>query len=186
MNSTRFENAHSNFDTAVDAHTLDQFGKINDLFNRMWTEANLINIRFKYSMLLHIGTDFVYLIANSYFTILCLVNYASCDAFALNVTGIIVSIFYVSSLSIAGQKMANEALQIAFEIHRNRHARSNIGLGSFVRLEHFHTIKFQVQKKIKSCAFCLRFDSFLFDCFTKQYGSMHSISLTSITRYFLR
>lgn len=143
MNTLRCESAHSNFDPAYEAHILNQFDIIYDLYNRMWTLTNLINIRFKYSMILHIGADFVFAVANAYFTFLCLTKYSSCDLFALNVTGIIASIFYVSSLSIAGQSMSNEALQIAFEIHRNRHARKDIGLSSFVCGKYFHIIKFQ-------------------------------------------
>lgn len=65
--------AHSNFDTAYDAHTLDQFGIIYDLYNRFWIQTNLMNNRFKYSMVLHIGTDFVFLVSNIYFTFTCLI-----------------------------------------------------------------------------------------------------------------
>lgn len=145
VNSTSFESTQSNFDTAYDAHVLNRLGTICDLYNRLWVQTNLINVRFKYSMILHIGIDFVFLATNAYFTFLCLIKYTSCDSFSLNVTGIIVSMFYVSSLCIAGQIMADEASQVAYEIHRNPHDRRNIRLSSFVRVTKIHASNFQLE-----------------------------------------
>lgn len=147
MNTEQFEQiehqaSHNNTNSSsitaeFDANTFGQIDIIHDLYNRMWIQTNLINVRFKYSMVLHIGSDFGFLVANTYFSFLCSIKYSLCHSFPMNVVGIIVSIFHVLSLCVAGQNMTNEASQIAYGIHRNRHARRDMASSSFVRVEHF-------------------------------------------------
>lgn len=128
----RIENANEGNSLIDEAHILDQLGILCNLYIRLWTQTNLLNQRFKFSIVLNIGNDFVYLVAQIYFIYICLRKFATSDWLTTDISLGIVNIFHLSMLSKAGQNMANEAVQVAYAIHRNKSIRTSAKLSSFV------------------------------------------------------
>lgn len=125
---------HSNYE----AHIFDRFGMICDLYDRLWIQTNLINERFKYSMVLNIGNDFVFLVSNIYFTFDILRNHPGCFApIAIFFVSTILNIFHLIMLSRACHNTSDEAVRIAHAIHRNGLAIHNKKFNLFVSLNLF-------------------------------------------------
>lgn len=121
-------------DAIDDTHIFDQFCILCDLYNRLWMQTNRLNERFKFSMVLNIGTDFTYLVAQLYYIAMYFrdFGYSSCNFFAANIATCIVNTFHLSMISRIGQNVADEASTVAYSIHRNKFFRSSSQLNSFV------------------------------------------------------
>lgn len=128
----RIESANGSNSEIDGAQIFDQFCVLCNLYIRLWTQTNLLNERFKFSMVLSIANDFGYLVFQLYFIFICLQKFATCDLLTTDFSLCIVNIFHLIMLSVAGQNMANEAAQIAYAIHRNKSMRSTAELSSFV------------------------------------------------------
>lgn len=128
----RIENANENNDAIGDTHIFNQLCILCDLYSRLWMQANRLNERFNFSMVLNIGNDFGYLVFQLYFVFICLRKLATCDFLTTDFSVCVVNIFHLSMLSRAGQNMADEAVKIAYAIHRNKSIRCSAKLSSFV------------------------------------------------------
>ena len=135
LNYEQIANADDTNDTVDETHIIDQFGIICDLYNRLWMQTNILNERFKISMVLNIGNDFLYLMSGLYFIFVCLrviQPSSSCEFFWTDITECIVNIFHLSMLSRAGQNVADEASNIAYAIHITKSDRISMKWSSFV------------------------------------------------------
>lgn len=133
--SDLFGSLNGHFDSAYDARIFDHISIICNLYRRLWIQTNLVNERFKCSMVLNIGNDFVSLVSNLYFTIMCLKDHQSCTltVAAVYFMNSIIHIFHVTMLSKTCHHATNEASNIAYGIHDNKHVSKNKRLSSFVR-----------------------------------------------------
>lgn len=138
-------NANESNSTVDDAHILNKLCVLCDLYNRLWMQTNLLNERFKFSMVLNIGNDFAYLVAQLYFISMCFRNKEPCDLFEADFSTCILNLFHLSMISIAGQNLADEATKVAHAIHRNKVIRSSAKLNSFVGPSPFNCLSFQLQ-----------------------------------------
>lgn len=132
-----FGSANGHFDTAYDAHIFERIRIICDLHRRLWIQTNLVNERFKCSMVLNIGNEFVSLVSNLYFTFMFLkdrLSYSFIRA-AVYFLNSIIHIFHISMLSRTCHHASNEASNIAYGIHNNEYVSKNMRLSSFVRLK---------------------------------------------------
>lgn len=139
VNRIETANESNNVD---DTLVFDQFCILCDLYNRLWTQTNVLNERFRFSMVLNIGNDFAYLVALLYFIFMCLRNFTTCEFFVPDFSRCILNLFHLSMLNRAGQNMADEALQIAHAIHRNKIIRSSPKLNTFVSVNSFNYLQF--------------------------------------------
>lgn len=133
----QIEIANESISDVDDAHVSDQLCTLCDLYNRLWLQTNRLNERFKFSMVLNIGHDFAYLVAQLYYIFTCLRKINTCQFIATDIVTCLINTFHLSMLSRAGQNVADEALQVAYEIHRNKFIRCSMKLNSFVRLNCF-------------------------------------------------
>lgn len=128
-------NNDNSVDTIYEANVFKQFSIICDLYDRLWIQTNLINERFKCSMILNIGNDFVLLVSNIYFFFDCL-RYHPCT-FATTVIffmSTILNIFHVAMLSRTCHHTSDEATLIAHGIHKNSMVINNKKFSSFVSI----------------------------------------------------
>lgn len=132
VRSNRIGNANESNNVVDDTHILNQLNVICDLYNRLWMQAKRLNERFTFSMVLSIGNDYGYLVIESFFIFICLRKIETCDLLRADFSLWIVNVFHLSMLSMVGQKMASEALRVAYAIHRNKFIRSSAKLSSFV------------------------------------------------------
>lgn len=126
-------NDNSVANTTHESHVFKQFGIICDLYDRLWIQTNLINERFKCSMILNIGNDFVLLVSNIYFFFDCL-RYQPCS-FSMTIIffmSTILNIFHVAMLSRTCHHTSDEATLIAHGIHKNSLVINNKKFSSFV------------------------------------------------------
>lgn len=126
--------SNGHIDTNYDAWIFDRISIICDLHRRLWIQTNLVNERFKCSMVLNIGNEFVSLVSNLYFTFMCLKDQRS-DSIIMTAVYFMHSmlhIFHISMLSRTCHHAFNEAANIAYGIHNNKYISKNIRLGSFV------------------------------------------------------
>lgn len=133
--SDLFGTANDNFDTPYDGHIFERIRIICDLHRRLWIQTNLVNERFKCSMVLNIGNEFVSLVSNLYFTFMFLKDQLSLSFVraAVYFLNSIVHIFHISMLSRTCHNASNEAANIAYGIHNNKYVSKNMRLSSFVR-----------------------------------------------------
>lgn len=162
-----------------DADILDQLGRLSDLYNRLWIQTNLLNERFKFTIVLNIGYSFTCLVAQLYFTCLDVKLSLSNGFLEIDIVSCIMHTFQLSMLCKASQSMANEALRIARTVHRIKFFTSSVKLSSFVckYVVHFRT------NCVNSWMFVryFRSDNFHFNCFTKRCDSTPLSFLMSIT-----
>lgn len=143
IRNNRIGNTSETNDIVDDTHIFDQLCLLCDLYNRLWTQTNLLNERFKFSMVLSIGTDFAYLILQLYFIFMCFRKFEACDFFPTDFSLCVINILRLSMLSRAGQIVTDDAIQIAFAIHRNKITKSNTKISLFVsgiRLENLRSV----------------------------------------------
>lgn len=135
--SDLFGSANGHFDTPYDAHIFERIRIICDLHRRLWIQTNLVNERFKCSMVLNIGNEFVSLVSNLYFTFMFLKDQQSFSPTmaAVYFLNSIVHIFHISMLSRTCHHASNEAANIAYGIHNNKYVSKNMRLSSFVSLK---------------------------------------------------
>lgn len=134
--SDLFGSANGHFDTPYDAHIFERIRIICDLHRRLWIQTNLVNERFKCSMVLNIGNEFVSLVSNLYFTFMFLKDPKTFSPVmaAIYFLNSIVHIFHISMLSKTCHHASNEAANIAYGIHNNKYVSKNMRLSSFVSL----------------------------------------------------
>lgn len=137
-------NDNNSVDTIYEANVFKQFGIICDLYDRLWIQTNLINERFKCSMILNIGNDFVLLVSNIYFFFDCL-RYHPCSiaTTAIFFNSTILNIFHVAMLSRTCHHTSDEAILIAHGIHKNSMVINNKKFSSFVSIRIFSFSNFQ-------------------------------------------
>lgn len=174
-------------DAINDTYIFDQFCAIGDLYHRLWMQTNLLNQRFKFSMVLNIGNDFAYLVTQLYFIFMCLRKLDTCNVFAADFSMCLLNLFHLAMISKAGQNLADEAAKVSRAIHRNKFIRSSEKLNSFVSPHSTNCSCFPRQPiELRISVNLFRFDNFLFNCFIKLYNSMRLSSLMLIIHSFLR
>lgn len=126
--------SNGHIDASYDAGIFDQICIICDLHRRLWIQTNLVNERFKCSMVLNIGNDFVSLVSNLYFTFVCLKDQRSLSLImtAVYFMNGMLHIFHISMLSRKCHHASIEAANIAYGIHNNQYVSKSIRLSSFV------------------------------------------------------
>lgn len=134
-NRDSIENSDCGID--CDEEKLKSFYKFSDLYNRLWIQTNLINERFKFSVVLTIGNDFILLVSQIFFVVICIKKFLFDRFFKVHILVIIIKSFHLIMLCRAGQNVTDEAFQIAYGIHRYKHDRHNTRLCSFVRVNYF-------------------------------------------------
>lgn len=117
-----------------DTYVFDKIYVLCDLYNRLWIQTNRLNERFKFSMVLNIAYNFTWLVVLLYYIFMGFEKVEICVFYGTNITACIICTFHLSMLSMAGQNMADEGLQIAYTIHRNKFIRSSTKLNVFVRV----------------------------------------------------
>lgn len=137
------------FESSNDARIFNRIRIICDLHRRLWIQTNLVNERFKCSMVLNIGNEFVSLVANLYFTFISLKGHLpySFIKTAVYFMNSVMHVFHISMLSRTCHHAFNEASNIAYGIHNNKYASKNLRLSSFVsgtknddHFQNFHII----------------------------------------------
>lgn len=167
----------------TDTHIFDKFCVLFNLYNQLWMQTNRLNKRFKFSMMFSITYDFIYLVVQLYYIYICLRKSGPCDFFPTDVAASVINIFHLSMICRAGQSVADEALQVAYAVHRNKFNRKSAKLNSFVcskllRLFSIFAIPEQIVY-LRTCTFLFRFENFRIDCFIKQFNSMYLSFLIS-------
>lgn len=130
--NNQIENANESNSAVDDTRMFDQLCTLCDLYNRLWMQANRLNERFKFSMVLNIGNDFAYVVAQLYYIVTCFRKLDICDFLGADIATCLVNAFHLSMLSRAGQNVADEALRVAYAIHRNKLIKGSVQLNSFV------------------------------------------------------
>lgn len=126
-------NDKSNYDKNYDEQIFEHFWIFDDLYHRLWIQTDLVNKRYKFSLVLNIGNDFILLVSQLYFVVKGLIKFQSCPFFKMHILESIMHVLHLVILSRAGQHLTDESLQIAYGIHRNKRSRINTKLSSFVR-----------------------------------------------------
>lgn len=127
---------HENLNALHDTYFFDRLVIIRDLYHRLWNQTNLINIRFRCTMVCNIGNDFVSLLSNFYWMFMCLLK----NEISLNVSVIscflwsLINIFHIVMLCKKCHNTAENAKQIAHVTHCIEHVASNSKLSSFVSI----------------------------------------------------
>lgn len=173
----------------VQANVFEQFRIICSLYDRLWTQTNLVNERFKFAMVLNIGNDFVLLVMNIYFTFECLRCHPSAvDTVIICFLSAILNIFHLTMISRTCHHTSDEATLIAHAIHKNSMVINNKRFSSFVSEvvviatslmypnKHLEKIfgNFRFRFKISHC-----------NCFTRNCDSTRLDSFRSIIRSYL-
>lgn len=117
-----------------DAYIFDRICVICDLHRRLWIQTNLVNERFKCSMVLNIGIEIISLVSNLYFTFVRLKEQLL-HSFIMTVVYFMhsaIHIFHISMLSRTCHRASKEASNIAYGIHNNKYVSKNIRLSTFV------------------------------------------------------
>lgn len=121
-------------DTLIDdSHVFNQLCALYDLYNRLWMQTNRLNERFKFTMVLSIANNFAHLVGLFYYTFLCLIKDEKCGFLSVDIAACMMNAFRLLIINIAGQNMADDSLQIAYALHRNKFSRNSTKLNSFVR-----------------------------------------------------
>lgn len=150
--SDLFESEFGHFYTAYDARLFYRIRKFCDLHRRLWIQTNLVNERFKCSMVLNIGNELIALVSNLYFTFICLTRDCLTTSTAAYFMTSIIHILHVSMLSRTCHHATNEASNIAYGLHNNKCISSNARLGPFVCIpgiilpqsfQHIHRINYE-------------------------------------------
>lgn len=130
--SAAIENENGNSSAIDDTFIFDKFRLLCDLCNRLWMQTNILNERFKFSMVLMLANDFIHLVGVLYHMFICLGKNEKCEFFDFDIVVCHLNIFHLTVISRAGQNMANESLQVACAIHRNKFIRCSVKVNSFV------------------------------------------------------
>lgn len=136
------ENAAGRNNAVDDAQIFGQLSILCDLYKRLWMQTNQLNYRFKFSMVFNIAYYFAYLVTHFYYIFLCVGKIGTCEFIATDISACVVFMIHLSMLCRAGQTVADEALQNAYAIHRNKSIRCSTKLNSFVRLNIFNFSSF--------------------------------------------
>lgn len=83
-------------------------------------------------MVLMLANDFIHLVGVLYHMFICLGKNEKCEFFDFDIVVCHLNIFHLTVISRAGQNMANESLQVACAIHRNKFIRCSVKVNSFV------------------------------------------------------
>lgn len=127
---------HENLNALRDTYFFDRLDIIRDLYHRLWNQTNLINERFRCTMVGNIGNDFVSLLSNFYWMFMCLLKHE----ISLNVSVIscflwsLINILHILMLCKTCHNTAEYASQIAHVTHCIKHVASNSKLSSFVSI----------------------------------------------------
>lgn len=127
-------NLNENIHSINDTYLVNRLIIACDLYHRLWNETNLINERFRCSMVCNIGNDFVSILSNSYWMFMSLLK----SNFSQNVSvfGCILwsclSIFHILMLCKTCHSTAERATKIAHVIHCIKHVTHKSKLSSFV------------------------------------------------------
>lgn len=180
-----FGSIHGSLDTVHDSRILDRCVIFCDLYRRMWMQANLVNDRFKCSMVFNIGNDFVSLVSNLYWIFMCILKKSGSDEISSGSSFLLsfISIFHIWMLSGACHSTAEEATRTAHAIHCIRQATYNTQLNLFVSIEN-ECAPYDSFDHLSWGHFC-RFNNSLFKCYTKKYDSTHLDSSMLIIRLSL-
>lgn len=128
IGSVNSESNHTN----QDSHIFNQLSGLFDVYNRLWMQTNLLNERFKFTIVLNIGVDFGYLILQFYFIFICFRKFETCSFYPMDFSLCFINIVRLSMLSRAGQNVADEAVRIAHAMHRNKCIKSSTKISSYV------------------------------------------------------
>lgn len=117
-----------------DANIFSGFVIARDLYNRLWDQTNLVNERFQWSMVINIGNDFVSLLSNFYWMLICMLNYSICRD--ISIVGCffwsLINILHIFTLCRMCNRTVNEAAGIAYAIHSIKCVINSTRLSSFV------------------------------------------------------
>lgn len=135
--------------TSTAAYKCEQFTIFCDLYRRLWAQTQRINERFKCTMVLNIGNDFISFVLNLYLVFVCILELKThahvlvSDFFRLPL-----SIFHIWMLSRACDKTVQESLKIGYELHNIKNVAENSKLSSNVsHLEIGISLIFDEKKK---------------------------------------
>lgn len=126
---------HESFDSLYETHLFDRFIIIRNLYYRLWNQTEVINERFRCSMVFNIGNDFVSLLSNFYWMFMCMLGIN----ISLNISVVgcflwsLINIFHITMLSNTCHNTALQASQIAHVTHCIKHVTLNSKLSAFVR-----------------------------------------------------
>lgn len=95
-------------------------------------QSSRLNKRFKFVMVLNIANDFACLVGLLYYIFLCIMKMDTCKFVVADTATCILNLFHLSMISMAGQNMTDEGIQVAYAVHRNKFIRSSTQLKSFV------------------------------------------------------
>lgn len=126
---------YENINAIHDTYSFDRLIIARNLYHRLWNESNLINERFRYSMICNIGNDFVSILSNFYWIFMSLlrnnllrnVSVFGCISWSF------ISIFHILTLFKTCHNTAEQASKIVHVIRRLKHATNQSKLSSFVR-----------------------------------------------------
>lgn len=125
---------HSNLNSIHDAYLFDRFIIVRDLYQRLWDQTNLVNERFRWSMVVNIGNDFISLLSNFYWMIICLLDYSICRN--MSVAGCFlwsfINISHIFALCRMCHHTVDQAAAIANTIHHVKFVANSPKLSSFV------------------------------------------------------
>lgn len=81
---------------------------------------------------MNIANDFACLVGLLYYIFLCIMKMDTCKFVVADTATCILNLFHLSMISMAGQNMTDEGIQVAYAVHRNKFIRSSTQLKSFV------------------------------------------------------
>lgn len=125
---------YKNYNPMYEAHLFDHFVTIRSIYHRLWNQTDVINRRFRCSMVVNIGNDFVSLLSNFYWMFMCMLR----PNVTLNISVVgsflwsLINIFHISMLCKICHNTAKQASQIAHVTHCIQHVTLNSKLSSFV------------------------------------------------------
>lgn len=128
---------HESFDPLYETHLFDRFIIIRNLYYRLWNQTEVINERFRCSMVFNIGNDFVSLLSNFYWMFMCMLG----SEISINISVVgcllwsLINIFHILMLSNTCHNTAVQASQIAHVTHCIKHVTLNSKLSAFVRIK---------------------------------------------------
>lgn len=129
-------------DDIENTHVFEQLRLICNLYNRLWLQTNRLNERFKFSMVPNIANNFTHLVGLLYYIITCLGKKGTCEYLACDIVACMMNTFRLTMINMAGQHVADEALQVAYAVHRNKRIRISIKLNSFVCVHFLNCLRF--------------------------------------------
>lgn len=110
-------NSNLSYNSAI---LIKHFIIVRDLYNRLWIQTNLVNERFRWSTILMIGNDFISLLSNFYWMLICMLHYSMCRDMSITACFLwsLLNILHIFLLCGTCHKTVDEANGIAYAIHR--------------------------------------------------------------------